>query len=191
MTSLTKKELDTIIDISPFKKDEPFQIFVETGTYRGDTIFAMEPFFGTLHTIEIKKEFYDACKKKYQGNKINFHLGDSSKMLPQVLTKVQEDAVFFLDGHWSSKDTGRGEKDVPLFEELDAIHTLLQSKALIIIDDYRLFGRHPNSLLGLKHSNEDWGAINRRSLTARLQNRVLSSFVQGDRFVICISRKTL
>lgn len=186
MTSLTKIELDIMIDMSSFKKDAAFQTFVETGTYRGDTIFAMEPLFSTLHTIEIKKEFHDACKAKYQGSKIHFHLGDSSKVLPQVLSEIQGDAIFFLDGHWSSKDTGRGEKDVPLFEELDAIHTLLSSRALIIIDDYRLFGRHPHSLLGLKHSNEDWSAINKRSLVARLKDRVLSSFVHGDRFIICV-----
>jgi hypothetical protein len=185
MSSLNKEQLDEIIYNSPFKGNS-FQIFIETGTYRGDTIFAMEPMFNKLHTIEIKQEFYENCKTKYDGSKITFHLGDSSKILPQVLSEVQGDAIFFLDGHWSSKDTGRGEKDVPLFEELDAIHTLIPGRALIIIDDYRLFGRHPKSLLGLKHSNEDWSAINKRNLIARLKDRVLSSFVHGDRFIICI-----
>lgn len=188
MPSLNKEQLDEIINNSPFKGNF-FQTFIETGTYRGDTIFAMEPLFNKLHTIEIKQEFYENCKNKYDGSKITFHLGDSSKILPQVLSEVQGDIVFFLDGHWSSKDTGRGEKDVPLFEELDAIHKAIAGSALIIIDDYRLFGRHPNSLLGLKHSNEDWGAINKRNLIVRLKDRVMSSFVHGDRFVICIGKR--
>jgi len=186
MTSLTKKELDQIIETSALKEIF-FSTFIETGTYKGNTIFAMEPFFNSLHTIEIKKEFYDTCKENYKGNKIQFHLGDSSKILPKILSETQGDVIFFLDGHWSSKDTGKGEKDVPLFEELDSIKSLLHGKALIIIDDYRLFGRHPKALFKFKQSNEDWSAITKRSLIERLQPRVLSGFVFGDRFVISIN----
>lgn len=187
MPSLTKNELDAIVAQSKFQ-DVLFQSFIETGTYRGDTTFVMEPFFEILHTIEIKQEFYENCKARYHGNKIQFHLGDSSKVLPQILPKVQENAVFFLDGHWSSKHTGRGEKDVPLFEELDSINRLFEGKALIIIDDYRLFGRHPKALF--KYNSEDWGAINKRSLIRQVQSRLLSSFVHDDRFVLCVGEKT-
>lgn len=189
MTSLTKNELDIIFSQSPFK-GQKFHSFIETGTYRGATTFAMEPFFDLLHTIEIKQEFFENCKSNYPGNKIRFHLGDSSKILPQILPEIKGDAVFFLDGHWSSKHTGRGDKDVPLFEELDAINQLFKGKALIIIDDYRLFGHHPRSLFKFRYSSEDWGAINKRSLTMRVQSRLYSSFVNEDRFVMSIHEKT-
>ena len=33
-----------------------YNIFVETGTYLGETIFEMEKYFKELHTIEIKEE---------------------------------------------------------------------------------------------------------------------------------------
>ncbi len=68
-------------------------------------------------------------------------------MLPQIISTVKENVIFFLDGHWSSQETGRGDKDVPLLEELDSINVQSGGKALIIIDDYRLFGRHPKALL--------------------------------------------
>lgn len=184
MPSLTKHELDEIIGQSSFV-NERFQTFIETGTYRGETIFAMEAYFDTLHTIEIKKDFYDECRGKYNGTKIHFHLGDSSTTLPTLLPSVKGNVVFFLDGHFSSKNTGRGNKDVPLFEELDAIRALLAGKAVIIIDDYRLFGRHPKALF--KYSLENWRSINKRSLVLRLQSRVVSEFVCGDRFVICVT----
>lgn len=190
MTSISKEELDSIINFSSLKNN-PFHTFVETGTYRGETIFAMEPFFETLHTVEIKKEFLDACKAKYTGNKIHFHLGDSSTILPKILSNIQGDAVFFLDGHWSNKDTGRGAKDVPLFEELDSINLLLNGKALLIIDDYRLFGRHPKAFFKFKYHTEDWSGISKRSLTTRMKSRIMSSFVHGDRFVIAIHEKKI
>ena len=37
---------------------EQYPYFVETGTFLGESIFMMEPFFEKLHTIEIKQEFY-------------------------------------------------------------------------------------------------------------------------------------
>ena len=188
MPSLNKEQLKEIIDLSIFKGIS-FQTFVETGTYRGDTIFAMEPMFDKLHTLEIKQEFYENCKAKYNGSKITFHLGDSSTVLPSILHNIQGDAIFFLDGHWSSKNTGRGPKDVPLFEELDAINTLFKGKALLIIDDYRLFGRHPQAFFKFKYHTEDWRHITKRSLISRIKARVIYNFVHNDRFSICIREK--
>lgn len=46
-----------------------------------------------------------------------------------------------MDGHYSSGESGRGEKDVPLIEECKIIDEIYKSKyAVILIDDYRLFG---------------------------------------------------
>jgi hypothetical protein len=185
MTHLTKIELDKIILQTPLKSN-PFQVFIETGTYRGETIFHMESFFDSLHTIEINENLYNTCKAQYDGDKIAFYLGNSSNILPQILPLVKGNVIFFLDGHWSSKDTGRGEKDVPLLEELEFINAQLQEKAIIIIDDYRLFGRHPKAFFKRNYCNEDWRAINKRSLVARVRSRLIFKFVHGDRFIICL-----
>jgi hypothetical protein len=122
-----------------------YPIFIETGTYNGWTTFKMEPFFKKIHTIEIKPDIYELTKSKYHGDKINFYLGDSSIMLKEICQSVDEPAVFFLDGHWSAGDTGKGAKDCPLYEELENIMKYFKHSAIIVIDDFRLFGKGPST----------------------------------------------
>lgn len=109
--------------------------------------------------------------------------------MPRILPDIQGDAIFFLDGHWSSKNTGRGPKDVPLFEELEAINTLFRGKALLIIDDYRLFGRYPQALFKFKYHTENWRYITKPNLISRIKERTTYNFVHNDRFSICIREK--
>jgi hypothetical protein len=164
-----------------------YNSFIETGTNKGDTTFAMEPHFDNIHTIEISEKYYNETKSKYVGNKINFLLGDSSHVFKSLLPTINNKSIFFLDGHWSSGDTGRGEKDCPLVEEITLINNLFKHSAIIIIDDYRLFGKGPNSGL-----NEDWTDINKIKLTGILQERISKVYHLGserdtnDRLIIHI-----
>lgn len=98
---------------------------------------------------------------------------------------------FFLDGHWSSGDTGRSAKDCPLVEEITHINNLFQNEAIIIIDDVRLFGLDASSgKLG-----EDWSKINKNELLSIIQLRINkvyhldSSSAKDDRLIIHINAK--
>jgi len=101
--------------INHFNCKNDFINFVETGTWKGDTIFEVEPYFENLYTIEIKEDLYNNVKKLYNGNKINFILGDSSFELENVCKILKDNTIFFLDGHFSAGNTGRGIKDCPLY----------------------------------------------------------------------------
>lgn len=125
--------------------EQKYPNFVETGTFRGETVFNMEKIFQQLHTIEIKKSFYLEAKNKYKGDKITFYLGDSSKVLSEVTQCLTNNTVFFLDGHWSAGCTGTGKKHVPLYEELIQIIKNFKHQGIIIIDDARLFGIGPSN----------------------------------------------
>ena len=145
-----------------------YKNFIETGTFMGQTIFSVEPYFDTLYTIEIKKEFYDHCKRLYRGNKINFILGDSSISLKYLLQTINDKSIIFLDGHWSNNNTGRGEKDCPLYEEIENIKSFHKNDAIIIIDDVRLFGTCPKNGTG----SEDYEDINIDNVLKILNERV-------------------
>lgn len=171
-------------------KDYP--IFIETGTFMGDTIMEMEPYFTNLYTIEIKREFYERMKNKYKGGKIEFYLGDSSDVLTEILPNINDKSIIFLDGHWSADNTGRGKKDCPLYEELTSIMLYHKNEALIIVDDVRLFGKGPNK------GNEicNWEDINVENVLKIVEKRINkkyflpSSIVSNDRLIIHILKKT-
>lgn len=168
-----------------------YNCFIETGTLVGETIFALEPYFDKLYTIEFSENYYKNTKNKYNGNKINFILGDSSIVFESLLPQITNKCIFFLDGHCSGGDTGKSDKDCPLDEEITHINNLFQNDAIIIIDDFRLFGLDKSSgKLG-----EDWSKINKDNLLNILKSRIDkvyhldSECAKDDRLIIHINKK--
>jgi len=168
-----------------------YNCFIETGTFNGDTIFSVEPYFNKLYTIEFSEKYYINTKNKYSGNKINFILGDSSIVFERLLPNITDKCIFFLDGHWSGGDTGHSSKDCPLYEEITHINNLFTNDAIIIIDDFRLFGL--NKLSG--KLGEDWSEINKEKLLNILHGRINkvyhldSEATKDDRLIIHINSK--
>lgn len=189
MPSLNLQFLSTLKD--DYSK---YPIFVETGTYYGETTFAMEPFFKNLYTIEISPQLYNISKYRYnssslQRNKINFLLGDSSHELEKLCPLLNNKTIFFLDGHWSCENAGKGDKDCPLIEKVTHINNLFKFEGIIIIDDVRLFGKGP------KTNDEfvDWNDISESKIINILKDRITqfyflpSSMHEKDRMIIHIS----
>jgi hypothetical protein len=170
---------------------EQYTHFVETGTWRGETVMGLEPYFNKLYTIEVVKDLYEAAKQKYKGDKIEFLLGDSAVVLRSLVKSIDGSAIFFLDGHWSCGDTGRGEKDVPLHEELVSIVRDFPHKALIIVDDCRLFGKGPAS----KDEIVDWSQVTSASLLKIAEPRLEEAYfldspiAKKDRLIIKLREK--
>ena len=182
------------IDINFFKELQDdytkYNCFIETGTLNGETIFSLEPYFNILYTIEYSEKYYQNTKDQYTGNKINFICGDSSIEFEKLLPLITEKSIFFLDGHWSGGDTGKSDKDCPLYEEITHINNLFQNEAIIIIDDVRLFGL--DKLSG--KLAEDWSKINKDDLLNILKSRITkfyyldSDSAINDRLIIHINQ---
>jgi hypothetical protein len=122
---------------------------------------------------------------------INFILGDSSTVFESLLPIITDKCIFFLDGHWSGGDTGHSVKDCPLNEEITHINNLFTNDAIIIIDDFRLFGLDKSS----GKLQEDWSKINKEYLLNILKPRINkvyhldSECSKDDRLIIHINAK--
>jgi len=134
MPALTEFELKNMLKI-------PCQIFVETGTYMGETTKVASSLFEKVHTIEIAPHFYQRAKTIFSTTNVTCHLGDSSIVLKDICPTLDKPTCFWLDGHWSAGNTGKGIKSVPLYEELEIIMNMCSQVCVILIDDCRLFGK--------------------------------------------------
>lgn len=165
-----------------------YKCFIETGTYMGETIMHMEKLFDNLYTIEISDKYHNLVKQKYKRDKIKFILGDSGDVFLKLLPNLMTDSIFFLDGHNSGGDTGKGHKDCPLYEEVTSINNFFKKSAILIIDDYRLFGLDSSSGKLL----EDWSDINKDKILSLLEKRITqvyhldSELSKNDRLIIHI-----
>jgi hypothetical protein len=59
------------------------------------------------------------------------------------MDKINQAALFWLDGHYSAGITAKGEKDTPIFEELSHILNAPDKRHVIIVDDVQNFGTNP------------------------------------------------
>lgn len=152
--SLTAKFLSELVQVFNVRT------FVETGTARGGTTNVAKDVFKTVHSIEMDKELFEFCKLKFRKKRnVHLYLGNSSDMLPVILKKIKEPALFWLDGH-NSPGMQPGQTNTPLLHELDIIQHSAIKNAVLLIDDIRcslwqknnwddLIKKHGNNIKGL------------------------------------------
>jgi hypothetical protein len=112
---------------------------VETGTYLGEMVFALRNDFGRIYSIEIEPMLCaNAAQRLRRYAHVSVHQGDSSLVLPRILSELSAPALFWLDGHYSEGATGRGEIDTPIRAELA---TILRAphRHVLMIDDAHCF----------------------------------------------------
>lgn len=127
---------------------------VESGTYLGQTALNASKVFREVHTIELSARLHTQAKMHlYQAKNVFCYLGDSAKLLPQILSKINSPTLFYLDGHFSGGLTAQGSANTPVLEELRAIYESKIADGCILIDDLKCFqdSLYPNKIkeLGL------------------------------------------
>lgn len=119
-------------------------ILVETGTYLGDMVEAMKSHFKQVYSIELSKDLHALAVKRFRSDvHVEILQGDSGTELGNLMSRINEPVLFWLDGHYSGGITAKGNKDCPIFEELGHILKGTELNHVIIIDDARYFGTDP------------------------------------------------
>ena len=118
------------------------EVFVETGTYLGDMVYAVRNSFKEIYSIELSLHLYNLAKKRFAGyDHIHIINGDSFDELKNVIGRTSGICLFWLDGHYSGGITAKGRKDTPIIEELEAILDSGLDNNVILIDDARTFSQ--------------------------------------------------
>jgi hypothetical protein len=122
-------------------------IFIETGTFMGDTIQSLLYEFKFLYSIELSEELAGRAKERFtQNNNVKIVNGSSDIELGDILNGLTEPALFWLDGHYSGEfmhndefvRTAKGTLNTPVVKELELILSA-DPVHIILIDDARLF----------------------------------------------------
>jgi len=130
-------KIKTIIELA---NRYSIRTLIETGTYLGDTVFATRNTFDRIISIEIDRELYERARRRFSKfSHITILLGDSGKVLPNLLPGIDTPCVFFLDAHYSGGITSKGNSQTPIRQELEAILNHKVQQHVVIIDDARDF----------------------------------------------------
>jgi len=113
---------------------------IETGTYLGETVLATKGYFQKIYSIELGRKLYLLAKKTFADDKnVKIIYGDSARVLPRIVKKINQPCVFWLDAHFSGGITAKGASKTPLLEELKIISRSKTKNHLILIDDAKDF----------------------------------------------------
>jgi len=159
--------------VKEYAKRFNIKIFVETGTNKGNMIAANLDVFEKIYSIELDKKFYRIAKKRFLKNKkVDLILGESTKKLPEVLEKISEPALFWLDAHFANFS--------PVMQELKHIFNHKIKNHVILIDDARIFKKRKGtpSLKKIKsyvlEKRPDWNFEIKKDIIRIYSNRIYS-----------------
>jgi hypothetical protein len=122
-------------------------IFIETGTFLGDTSAALLPVSSKVFSIELSEQLAARARKRFAKEpRISIIHGDSGERLADIVKDLNEPALFWLDGHYSSSfdyngeyfHTAKGKLETPILAELDVVMAS-NFPHIILIDDARCF----------------------------------------------------
>jgi len=179
MPKLSCEQLTKILNF--FNEDvKNYPLFVETGTYMGETTLGLFEFFDLFYTVELDEVIFNNFNNlNYNREKIKSYLGDSIVVLPEIIKLLNKNCIFFLDGHYSGSGTGKGIKDVPILEEIKFINDNYNLSSIIIIDDLRLFNTN---------YTENWSGITIESINSLISNRIIGTLILEDRYILKIKK---
>jgi hypothetical protein len=120
-------------------------------------------------------KWYQHNVEQFRNNtNVKMYLGDSKKILPELLNNINEPVTLYLDAHYSGGTTAFGDEEVPLLFELEILKNRNYDD-IIIIDDCRLLGKTGICGAGDNHPvyptmTYDWTGITVNSIVNLMKN---------------------
>ena len=116
-------------------------IWIETGTYLGDTTTKLAEIAQKVISIEPQAELSDFASNRLRRRKnVEIINATSESCITEILKSISGPTCFWLDGHYSGDVTFQGSEVSPISAELVAISNyLLSNQVIVFIDDFRLF----------------------------------------------------
>ena len=137
-----------------FIRELPLEVFVETGTFKGETLRMATRHFQECHSVELSADLHREVAPQFEGKPgVHLHHGGSPGYLREHREAFsQRPAFFWLDAHWCvAEHTAGADSQSPLLAELEAIGRL-HPDSLVAIDDARLYLCPPPA----PHRLADW-----------------------------------
>jgi len=121
------------------------ELFVESGTYRGDTVAFFVGHARRIVSVEVDPALHGAARDRFGAEpSVEILLGDSLDLIPPLIADARTSTMLFLDGHFSDGVTGQGRELEPARTILGDLAGKARSTALtVVVDDLRLFGTDP------------------------------------------------
>jgi len=117
------------------------RIFVEAGTYKGETTAFFVPHAEQVISVELHDGLYAAAQLRFaDAPNVTLVHGDSLVEIPKVVAGCSSPPLVFLDGHFSGEGTAEGEETEPAQSTLGRLADVAPPGTTIVIDDLRLFG---------------------------------------------------
>ncbi len=132
------------------------QVFVETGTFRGETTEWASRVFEHVHSVEAHEGTFRETAGRLKGlSNVRVEHTDTRSFLARLVPTLKGPAVFWLDAHWCASPTTYGASDeCPVLDELSIIAESPVDH-FILIDDARLFLSPPPA----PHDPRAWPSI--------------------------------
>jgi hypothetical protein len=167
------------------KKYANGDIFVETGTYLGDTVhLALDFGFKKIHTIELNEELWKRAGEEFKDKDVMVWLGDSVESLEDIHKRLPTDepVTYWLDAHASGPLPGGKSGGSPVLDELRIIKKHGNKNSTIFIDDRRLFGsaewsyvKEEDAMALLKEINPEYNIYH---LDGHIENDVICATIK-------------
>jgi hypothetical protein len=129
-------------------KEHHLRVLVETGTYMGETAWALRRELDRIETIELEPTLARLARIRFKRvPNVHVHEGDSAAVLPRILETLAEPALFWLDAHPSTDRTAH-DAPIPLRAELAAIGGHPVGGHVVLVDDLQYLGTPGYPALG-------------------------------------------